>query len=158
MYLVYVKSILGCCNQQSDASIDNANNSDNETEDSVSSLVDGINEYRKQENKDAFTEDPKLDAAAEVQAKHMAEVKQCTHAGPPGEEDFTTRLQNQGLGSCSGVENCAATHENPDTALDQWKKSPAHNRNLLFNGDKVGIASSKGDDDMNYVTMVATAK
>lgn len=146
-------------NENNDEENSDEENSDEENGNggqSNNSVINKINSYRNKQGKGPLTEDQKLNAAAGVQAKHMANIKQCTHDGPPGQESFVTRIQKQGASMNGAVENCAQTMGDSANSVQQWINSPGHNKNMLSDTSKVGVGSSKGSDNMNYVAMVAT--
>lgn len=133
------------------------NTKNDKTDDECTELFEGINKYRESQGLKPLTRDPILDKAAKVQSDHMASTGKVTHDGPPGEEDFQTRIKNAGGEVGMGNENVAQCIKDCNEALDMWIKSPGHNQNLLSETSKIGLACTRDQEDKPYVTMVASA-
>lgn len=99
-----------------------------------------ISAYRHAHGLGDVALDPALHAVAQHQAAAMAGANLLSHtvAGP-----LPTRLATQGVERRAMVENVSAGYASLASAITGWRRSPAHNANLLFGPiRRMGIAAS----------------
>lgn len=82
-----------------------------------------VNEYRAQHRLGELSAAETLGRVAEGHSRRMAEV------GRPSHDGFRDRFRAVDSELC--VENIAAYFESPEALVDGWRRSPAHDRNLL---------------------------
>jgi len=82
-----------------------------------------INEYRSQHRLDRLTSAALLEQVADGHSQHMAQSGRPSHGG------FRDRFRQVDGAIC--VENIAAHFDTPEALLEGWRRSPAHDRNLL---------------------------
>lgn len=93
-----------------------------------------ISAYRTARGLEAVTADSRLNEAAEVQAREVAEAGKLSHG------DFNGRMDGFRIGGVS-AENLSAGSETVAGAIARWKASPGHNENLLLKGmHRIGLA------------------
>jgi uncharacterized protein YkwD len=100
-----------------------------------------LNAYRASEGLGAVRLDPALRAMAQRQADAMVAANQMSHdiAG-----SFTSRLAASGVEAKAAAENLGGGYYSLQEAMDGWRRSPAHNSNLLMPDSKrFGIAIAK---------------
>lgn len=101
---------------------------------------DAINAYRKSNGLKPLALSPQLNKAALVHAEDLAKRDLLDHDGSDG-STAGDRVKRTGYRSALTAENIAAGQKSLDEVLRGWKKSPAHNRNLLLADAKdMGIA------------------
>ena len=101
-----------------------------------------ISEYRRSRGLSSVSVDPTLTNIAAVHSRQMAEANKMAHV-LPGEGSFQQRLKSGGFDGGTAAENVAAGQDSLAEVLQAWRKSPGHNRNLLYPGvTKIGIALS----------------
>jgi len=98
--------------------------------------------------------DPKLTAAADEQAKHVAQQQQMTHTGPGGTQP-QDRVGRHGYDWQCVAENVAYGKDTEEAVINQWIASPLHAINL-FNPKyvEVGSASSVSGDQYRSIYAV----
>lgn len=99
-----------------------------------------ISDYRKAHGLDAVVLDPALQRAAQRQATAMARANVLSHevAGT-----LPHRLDADGLDRKAAIENVSAGYSSLDSVVEGWKRSPEHNKNLLFGPmRRMGIAAA----------------
>lgn len=99
-----------------------------------------ISAYRRGHRLAEVTLDPALQIIAQHQAVAMAQADQLSHsvAGP-----LPSRLASEGLERRAMVENVSAGYGTLAGALAGWRRSPAHDANLLFGPvHQMGIAAA----------------
>jgi uncharacterized protein YkwD len=102
-----------------------------------------INEYREQHGLTPLALVEDLTALAAEHSQAMAAQRQLSHEG------FRVRMQRTQSPLC--VENVAHDFPSPETLLDGWLHSPAHQRNLLEpKVSTMGLAATA-----RYVTFLA---
>jgi uncharacterized protein YkwD len=107
---------------------------------SLTKARDDINAYRKAKGLNPLSLDPKLTKAAQVQADDIAKQGRLDHNGSDG-STAGDRVKRAGYVSALTAENIAAGQKSLGEVLQGWKKSPAHNRNLLLaDAEDMGIA------------------
>ena len=93
-----------------------------------------ISAYRVAHGLSPVTVDPRLNRAAEHQARAVAA------AGRLGHGDFGGRMNDYGVGGFA-AENLTAGSPTVDGAIARWKASPGHNSNLLMpQARSIGLA------------------
>jgi uncharacterized protein YkwD len=93
-----------------------------------------ISAYRVSRGLGLVTVDPKLNEAAEYQARVVAAAGQLSHG------NFAGRMDKFGVMGYS-AENLSAGSDTVDGAIGRWKASPGHNENLLMpQARKIGLA------------------
>jgi uncharacterized protein YkwD len=93
-----------------------------------------ISRYRVAQGLAPVTVDARLNKAAEVQARAVAEAGELSHGG------FATRMASFGIGGYS-AENLTAGPRTVADAVGRWKASPRHNDNLLMREARhIGLA------------------
>lgn len=99
-----------------------------------------ISGYRRGHGLSAVSVDPTLMRIAAVHSRRMAEANRMAHV-LPGEGSFQQRLRSAGYDGGTAAENVAAGQDSLNEVLDSWRRSPGHNRNLLYPGmTRIGIA------------------
>lgn len=84
-----------------------------------------ISRYRVAQGLPPVSVDARLNKAAEVQARAVAEAGELSHGA------FATRMASMGIGGYS-AENLTAGSRSVAEAVARWKASPRHNDNLLM--------------------------
>ncbi|WP_146140244.1 CAP domain-containing protein [Alsobacter soli] len=108
----------------------------------AAAMAAAISAFRKGEGLGAVTADPALDKAAAHQAGGMAAAGQMSHeiAG-----SFPSRLKLAGIRAYAASENVAMGQHSPTEALEDWKKSSGHRKNLLMSAaTRIGFARATG--------------
>jgi uncharacterized protein YkwD len=108
-----------------------------------------ITAYRTSRGLSGVAVDTRLNAAAEHQARAVAEAGKLSHG------DFPTRMAKFGIGGAS-AENLAAGQDSVAEAVSRWKASPGHNENLLMPEARyVGLARADANGGYGrYWTLV----
>ena len=127
---------------------DNSQSQDNQTvntegQNSLSKQIVALcNEYREAEGLEPLTEDPELDALAQIRADEI--VVYFEHIRPDGSDCFTV-MEDYKCTLCG--ENIAAGQGNPKDVVDAWMDSEGHRANIM-NKDfkKIGIGYSAGGE------------
>lgn len=83
-----------------------------------------ITAYRASKGLGPLTVDEKLNKAAMVQAQNVAKTGELEHG------NFQGRLVDAGI-TLTAAENLAARTGSVERAIEEWKTSPGHNRNML---------------------------
>ena len=95
------------------------------------SLTEYINNYRKENSKPALTEHEALNEAAQERADEIAKCsKECySHTRPDG-TSWNTSIDDikQFKGAGENLVECAVSN---DEAVNSWKQSDGHNKNML---------------------------
>ncbi len=101
-------------------------------------VISETNAYRASKNLPALQENAALQAAATAYAKFLAEKELAGHTADG--QNPAKRVKAQGYQYCHVAENMWGGWRRPDPmsddqaagkAMDDWKKSPGHNANLL---------------------------
>ena len=119
------------------------NNTEEHVESTLASQIVAIcNEYRVAEGLEPLTEDPELDALAQIRAEEI--VVYFEHERPDGSDCFTV-MKDYKCTLCG--ENIAAGQGNPKEVVDAWMDSEGHRANIM-NKDfkKIGIGYSVGGE------------
>ena len=120
---------------------------ENNTEEHVDStrasqIVAICNEYRVAEGLEPLTEDPELDALAQIRAEEI--VVYFEHERPDGRDCFTV-MKDYKCTLCG--ENIAAGQGNPKEVVDAWMDSEGHRANIMNKDFKrIGIGYSAGGE------------
>lgn len=72
----------------------------------------------------------KLNAAAEIQSQHQAEIEDITHTGPNG-SNVAERVESQDFSWMTIAENVAFGRETSVEVVNDWMCSPHHQANIL---------------------------
>ena len=118
-------------------------NIEEQTESTLASQIVAIcNEYRVAEGLEPLSEDPELDALAQIRAEEI--VVYFEHERPDGSDCFTV-MKDYKCTLCG--ENIAAGQGNPKDVVDAWMDSEGHRANIM-NKDfkKIGIGYSVGGE------------
>ncbi len=98
-----------------------------------------ISEYRTAHGLPPVSVDPRLNQAAESQARAVAGVGALSHG------DFSGRMTSLGIRG-HAAENLSAGSRSVDQAIARWKASPGHNDNLLMlQARRIGLARADSD-------------
>jgi uncharacterized protein YkwD len=109
-----------------------------------------ITRYRAEHKLGPVSPDNQLNAAAESQARAVAEAGRLSHGA------FTSRMDEYAIGG-HAAENLSAGADSPEAALARWKRSSGHNANLLLKQAKrIGFAraDSPGHGYKRYWALV----
>ena len=99
-----------------------------------------ISAYRRAHRLGQVAFDPALKAVAQHQAEAMAEANQLSHTVAGA---LPVRLANEGIERRVMVENVSAGYGSLAGAVAGWRRSPAHDANLLFGPvRRMGIAAA----------------
>lgn len=110
-----------------------------------------INAIRARANLPGLTRNAKLDAAARSHAADMVSNKFFAHKGSDGSTGGK-RLTRAGYRWCSMAENISYGYSSQTAAIENWRKSPGHYRNIVSGkAQNYGIANV---DDV-WVMLVA---
>lgn len=111
-----------------------------------------INEYRQQHGLPKLTMDNHLVREAKQHSNDMA-----SHRMPFGHQDFTkriARLHKQIKNSGAGAENVAYNYKDARTVVQQWVRSPGHQRNIVGNYNLTGIGIARDRLGRIYYTQI----
>ncbi len=101
-----------------------------------------ISAYRVSRGLSPVTVDPRLNKAAEHQARVVAAAGRLSHG------DFAQRMKQYGITGYA-AENLSAGTDGVGEAVNQWKASPGHNDNLLMpEARHIGLA--RADSKSRY--------
>src|SRR5690606_32631061 len=93
-----------------------------------------ISAYRVSKGLSPVSVDPRLNRAAEHQARAVAAAGKLSHGS------FASRLDQYGIAGYA-AENLSAGSSSVKGAVERWKASPGHNRNLLMpEARRIGLA------------------
>jgi len=99
-----------------------------------------ISAYRVSKGLSPVTVDPKLNEAAEYQARVVAAAGKLSHG------NFASRMDKFGVMGYA-AENLSAGSDTVDGAIGRWKSSPGHNVNLLMpQARKIGLARADANN------------
>jgi uncharacterized protein YkwD len=99
-----------------------------------------ISAYRVSRGLSPVSVDPKLNEAAEHQARVVAAAGKLSHG------NFSSRMDKFGIIGYS-AENLSAGSATVDGAIGRWKASPGHNVNLLLpEARKIGLARADANN------------
>ncbi len=112
-------------------------------------LVEAHNRERAAAHLPPLTANPKLTAAAEVQARDMAEHNKMTHEGSDGSSP-SQRIEKQGYHFKSSGENVAEGAKDVEEVMRVWMNSPPHKANILGDFTEMGGARASSEDGKPY--------
>jgi uncharacterized protein YkwD len=115
----------------------------------IKALLEAHNKVREDAKLPALTLDPKLNAAALVHAKDMAEHDMMSHEGTDG-STFNQRIDRQGYRFKSAAENVAFGQRTVAQAMKSWMNSPHHKENILGPYAQVGFAVMQDNEGRSY--------
>lgn len=99
-----------------------------------------ISAYRVSKGLSPVTVDPKLNEAAEHQARVVAAAGRLSHG------NFSRRMDQYGIVGYS-AENLSAGADTVDGTINRWKNSPGHNTNLLMpQARRIGFARADANN------------
>ena len=114
-----------------------------------------LNEYRKENNLSELVYDSTVFQVAKFQSDWMLANKKLTHDNDiPGYKTIEDRCKSYGVNSYSGeccmqgafIVSIVQHKRIANYLLDEWKRSPGHNRVLILSDtSKVGLSVSKQD-------------
>lgn len=109
-----------------------------------------ISEYRASRGLGPVSADSRLNAAAEHQARAVAEAGKLSHGA------FASRMDAYSIAGAA-AENLTAGSGDVEGAIGRWKRSAAHDRNLLMkDARRIGLAraDSPGHGYRSYWALV----
>ena len=115
----------------------------------VEQLVEGHNKERAKAGLPPLKLASKLEEAAKVHAKDMAEHQTMTHDGSDGSTS-RQRIVNTGYHMLSTGENVAVGYDGVASVIQGWMESPPHKKNILGDFSEIGAAMVVGKDDKPY--------
>lgn len=111
---------------------------------SITSLLQGTNGIRQQNELEALRINPALMEAAQRKAAHMFENGYWSHIAPDGTTPWEFILAENYDYIYAG-ENLAKNFSNSDQVIEAWYKSPSHKENLLNKEyEEIGFAVVNG--------------
>jgi uncharacterized protein YkwD len=111
-----------------------------------------INEYRQQHGLAKLRMDPNLIREAKQHSIDMA-----THKMPFGHQGFANRISRahtQIKNSGAGAENVAYNYKDARTVVQQWVRSPGHQRNIVGNYNLTGVGIARDRQGRIYYTQL----
>ena len=99
-------------------------------------VLQEVNQYRAQNGRSALVIDKQASSLAAQHTRKMAAANKLSHDG------FSSRRRQSGYRACA--ENVAFGTRTPETVVASWKRSSAHNANLLKRQLKVAGISQQG--------------
>jgi len=96
--------------------------------DEAGQVLAAVNQQRAKAGCAALVANPRLEAAAQVQARAMAEKNFFGHGGKGG---FAGRIKAQGYRYSLAAENIAAGQKTAAGAVQAWMDSSGHRKNML---------------------------
>lgn len=103
-----------------------------------------VNAIRARAGLPALRRNAKLDRAALAHAKDMAANAFMSHKGSDG-SDLRARVKRVGYRWCTLAENVARGHRSDASAIEGWRTSPGHYRNMVKRKAKdFGMANVNG--------------
>lgn len=108
-------------------------------ETAAENLIEAHNRLRKEAKLRTFTPSKKLQAAAEVQARDMAEHSKMSHEGTDG-STLTDRIKGQQYDYRRIAENVAYGKYTIDQVMEGWMNSESHRKNILGSFSQIGAA------------------
>ncbi len=115
----------------------------------IPALIDMHNKAREAEKLGPLKADPKLEAAAKVQAKDQADRGKMDHIGGDGSTP-AERIAAQGYRYKTAGENVAMGQTSSRQVFEGWMNSPHHKDNILGNFTEIGAACYVSEDGIPY--------
>jgi uncharacterized protein YkwD len=115
-------------------------------------MAAAVSRYRASEGLGPVRIDAALSRAARAQAEAMAGKGVMSHeiAG-----EFGTRMRAAGLGRAHTAENLGDGYETFTDAMEGWKASSGHRRNLLLSSaTRMGVARARGANARTYWALI----
>lgn len=112
-------------------------------------LLDAHNEIRAEEKLPPLTISPKLEAAAKVHARDMAEHTKMSHDGSD-ESTPGVRIERQGYRYRACGENVARGQDDVRQVMRTWVDSPPHKKNILGDFTEMGGAVAESADGQPF--------
>jgi uncharacterized protein YkwD len=115
----------------------------------IAALIEAHNRERAAEKKPPLAYNARLEAAARVQARDMAEHAKMSHEGSDGSTP-AQRIERQGYKGRRIGENVAEGQESVSEVIKVWMKSPPHRENILSDFSEIGAARALDKDGTPY--------
>lgn len=112
-------------------------------------LIEAHNRLRKEEKLRTLSPSKKLQAAAEVHAKDMAQHSKMSHEGTDG-SSTSDRIKAQKYDYRRIAENVAFGKYTIDQVMEGWMDSEAHRKNILGGFSQIGAAVVLDKDGVPY--------
>ena len=112
--------------------------------DKINSVLEIINQYRKEQGVNSCVLDKNLCVAASVRALEMSYTENLSHIRPDGAKCFVV-LDDLEINYNSAGENIADGFKNAESVCNAWKNSEGHYRNIIskkYNKVGIGVAQS----------------
>lgn len=107
--------------------------------------LDWVNRFRRRRARRALRWSPVLASVAQVHADDMARAGYFSHTGSDG-SDVGARVSRAGYRWCAVAENIALGQRSLEVALEGWKDSRGHRRNMLSRKmSEIGVARGAGN-------------
>lgn len=106
---------------------------------SDTSIMEGVNEYRKSQGLSPLELDNSLNQSAQIRADEIAATNTWSHARPDGQAPWTTIANWQSKYRSVG-ENLAKCQSSSKEAVEGWIKSQTHEENIVGDWDVMGVA------------------
>ena len=120
-----------------------------EPSDLIGQVVEAHNARRAEAGLPPLVESPRLEQAAEVQARDMAGRRKMSHRGADGSSPFD-RMKRQGYSFRTAAENVAYGFDDVESVMRGWMKSAGHKRNILGNFSEIGVSRATATDGASY--------
>jgi uncharacterized protein YkwD len=115
----------------------------------IEALLEAHNRVREEAKLPPLTLDPRLNAAALVQATDMAKHEMMGHEGTDG-SSFHERIGRQGYRFKAAAENVAFGQKTTAQVMKSWMNSPHHKENILGPYAQVGFGIAQDKDGRLY--------
>jgi uncharacterized protein YkwD len=115
----------------------------------IAALVEAHNRERAAEKKPPLSYNARLEAAARVQARDMAETGKMSHEGSDGSTP-AQRIERQGYKGRRIGENVAEGQGSVADVMKVWRNSPPHRENILGDFSEIGAARALARDGTPY--------
>ncbi len=111
-----------------------------------------VSRFRAASGLGPVTPDEALNAAARQQARAMAEKDVLSHEAAGS---FWSRMDGTGRRFTHGAENIAMGQRSLEEAMEDWRRSPEHRRNMLQNpASHIGFARARAGGRDYWVLVV----
>jgi uncharacterized protein YkwD len=115
----------------------------------MAALIAAHNRERKIADLPPLVANAKLEAAARIHARDMAEHDTMSHDGSDGSK-FQDRTERQGYHGRKVGENVAEGQRTVEKVIKAWMNSPHHRDNILGDFSEIGAARSVSKDGVPY--------
>ncbi len=126
---------------------------DLDLESATDKLIEAHNRIRKAEKYSTFSASKKLQNAAELHAKDMADRSTMTHKGSDGTE-VSDRVKTQKYDYRRVGENIASGRLTIEQVMEGWMKSESHRKNILGGFSQIGAAVVRDENGIPYWCVV----